>query len=557
MRVFPVSTKKEIPASEVNIPTCINICREQGKSIAVLSSADECYCGDENTEYWRYGEAIPGEMINEYTEYGSQQCSGDTGTDPYKQACAGDWQFDVYDTYIGACGGDYTTDTGYIYSPNFPGLYPPNHSCIWTITVSDNNIIELSILMMKLSSGDFLTIRDGNVHSTILLNYTGINSYEGVLTVNSSSNALWLQFFSNHSSTDKGFVIAYQDTSLQLCTTPTVTDHLIISSAHHSDIFNHGDVITFTCKSGYGLIGERLISCQDDGQWSNNIPTCTAVSCGVPPSFSNAYHTHTDYTYPNTVYYQCVDGYYHSGSDTPNKQCMDTSSWSVAVSCGVPPSFSNAYHTNIDYTYPNTVYYQCVDGYYHSGSGAPYKQCMDTSSWSVGIEPQCSAIPTKTVVTYTPTSFHSKIHRESTAYSFEYSTETEKTNTSDISDKFNLSCTMCAGFCEGIYNPKRYKNLGNTSNDILAVSTVLSFLLGASVTFFAQYLCRKLRNRTTNYDIDPATQINLEEDNYTSLNLTGISIDVYQSLNNRPMYQNEPETQESGISDYEEVPNTK
>ncbi|XP_077866885.1 kremen protein 1-like [Saccoglossus kowalevskii] len=273
MRMFPVSTRTEIPASEITISICIHTCREQGKSIAVLSSADECYCGDENTDYWQYGEAIPGEMINEYTEYGSQQCSGDTGTDPYKQACAGDWQFDVYDTYIGACGGDYTTDTGYIYSPNFPGFYPPNQSCIWTITVSDNNIIELSILMMRLSSGDFLTIRDGNVHSTTLGIYTG--SYVDVVKLNSSSNALWLHFFSNHNGTDKGFVIAYQDTSLQLCTTPTVTDHLIISSAHQNDIFNHGDVITFTCKSGYGLIGESLISCQDDGQWSNNIPTCT------------------------------------------------------------------------------------------------------------------------------------------------------------------------------------------------------------------------------------------------------------------------------------------
>ncbi|XP_077866887.1 CUB and sushi domain-containing protein 2-like, partial [Saccoglossus kowalevskii] len=186
---------------------------------------------------------------------------------------------------------------------------------------------------------------------------------------------------------------------IQVCATPTVTSHVVISTPHQNGIYNPGDVITFTCTSGYGLIGVSLISCQDDGQWSNNVPTCTAVSCGVPPSLSNAYHTHTDYTYPNTVYYQCVDGYYHSGSGTPYKQCMDTGSWSVGiepqctvVSCGVPPSFSNAYHTNTDYIYPNTVYYQCVDGYYHSGSGTPYKQCMDTSSWSVGIEPQCLAV---------------------------------------------------------------------------------------------------------------------------------------------------------------------
>nr|XP_006820744.1 PREDICTED: uncharacterized protein LOC102802358 [Saccoglossus kowalevskii] len=148
--------------SITTIQGCIQTCRDNSKPIAVLASEDECYCGDDDTDYQQYGEAVPGETINEYAYYGTQQCSGDNGTEPYIQGCGGEYQFDVYDTTIGACGGQYTGNTGYIYSPNFPGNYSDDQNCIWTITVEDNHIIQLSILMYKISIGDHLDIRDGD-----------------------------------------------------------------------------------------------------------------------------------------------------------------------------------------------------------------------------------------------------------------------------------------------------------------------------------------------------------------------------------------------------------
>ena len=34
---------------------------------------------------------------------------------------------------------------------------------------------------------------------------------------------------------------------------------------------------TFTCVNGYKLIGEKIITCGEDGQWSDAIPYCGKI----------------------------------------------------------------------------------------------------------------------------------------------------------------------------------------------------------------------------------------------------------------------------------------
>jgi len=40
------------------------------------------------------------------------------------------------------------------------------------------------------------------------------------------------------------------------------------------DSFSNGGILRFDCQFGFELIGERTISCQDNNQWSANVPIC-------------------------------------------------------------------------------------------------------------------------------------------------------------------------------------------------------------------------------------------------------------------------------------------
>lgn len=40
------------------------------------------------------------------------------------------------------------------------------------------------------------------------------------------------------------------------------------------DSFSNGGILRFECQFGFELIGEKTISCQDNNQWSANIPIC-------------------------------------------------------------------------------------------------------------------------------------------------------------------------------------------------------------------------------------------------------------------------------------------
>ncbi|XP_070555183.1 uncharacterized protein [Ptychodera flava] len=211
IRIFPIHMALPIPKYDVTIQKCIKECRDQGKTIAVLPSADECYCGDDSVDYWRYGEAIPGLPIlpdTQAVKYNTLQCSGDNGTTAFMQGCGGDWQLDVYNTSFGACGGDYTDSSGYIYSPNFPGNYTNEQSCTWTITVDPGHIVKLTTLMLRLQDNDMVIVKDGiEDHSSTISTFTG---YSLPQPLNSSSNTLRIEMITDNTGNDLGFVLQYE-----------------------------------------------------------------------------------------------------------------------------------------------------------------------------------------------------------------------------------------------------------------------------------------------------------------------------------------------------------
>ena len=38
-----------------------------------------------------------------------------------------------------------------------------------------------------------------------------------------------------------------------------------------------GHIAVFECDPGYELIGDDVLGCQEDGQWSGNVPRCRQI----------------------------------------------------------------------------------------------------------------------------------------------------------------------------------------------------------------------------------------------------------------------------------------
>ncbi len=48
--------------------------------------------------------------------------------------------------FFPGCGGHLYMESGAFNSPNYPDVYPPNVECVWTITSSPGNRLQLSFM---------------------------------------------------------------------------------------------------------------------------------------------------------------------------------------------------------------------------------------------------------------------------------------------------------------------------------------------------------------------------------------------------------------------------
>jgi hypothetical protein len=89
----------------------------------------------------------------------------------------------------------------------------------------------------------------------------------------------------------------------------------------------HGSTATYSCDSGYDLVGSATVTCQTDGTWSDAPPSCDPVDCGTPdPAPANGSLSHTTTTYGSTATYSCDAGYGLVGAETVT--CQADGTWS-------------------------------------------------------------------------------------------------------------------------------------------------------------------------------------------------------------------------------------
>ncbi|XP_076821753.1 CUB and sushi domain-containing protein 1-like isoform X4 [Clavelina lepadiformis] len=90
---------------------------------------------------------------------------------------------------------------GIIRSPNYPGFYFPNHECFWSVTVPESYVVSLSVVKLELEECcDYLTMNT-DIEGIVQINSVG--NYA------SKSNSVLLQFTSDETIHDTGFIIRY------------------------------------------------------------------------------------------------------------------------------------------------------------------------------------------------------------------------------------------------------------------------------------------------------------------------------------------------------------
>ncbi|XP_071506105.1 complement factor H-like [Diadema antillarum] len=88
----------------------------------------------------------------------------------------------------------------------------------------------------------------------------------------------------------------------------------------------HGDKVTFGCDTDYTLDGDHYHTCQD-GSWSGETPECKA-DCGDPGTPTNGTQVYADYRHGGNVTFSCNSGFDILGSATI--YCTD-GEWSAPI----------------------------------------------------------------------------------------------------------------------------------------------------------------------------------------------------------------------------------
>ncbi|KTG45688.1 hypothetical protein cypCar_00000684, partial [Cyprinus carpio] len=155
--------------------------------------------------------------------------------------------------------------------------YENNHECIYSIQVQAGKGINISARTFHLAQGDILKIYDGKDNAAHMLGaFTG-SSMLG-LTLISTSNHLWLEFYSDAEATGEGFKLVYSSFELSHCEDPGVPQFgfKVNDQGHFS-----GSTITYKCDPGYTLHGSGVLKCMTGERraWDNSLPSCIA-ECG-------------------------------------------------------------------------------------------------------------------------------------------------------------------------------------------------------------------------------------------------------------------------------------
>ncbi|XP_032244248.1 CUB and sushi domain-containing protein 2 isoform X5 [Phoca vitulina] len=295
-----------------------------------------------------------------------------------------------------------TDSTGVILSQSYPGSYPQFQTCSWLVRVQPDYNISLTVeYFLSEKQYDEFEIFDGPSGQSPLLKALSGN-YSAPLIVTSSSNSVYLRWSSDHAYNRKGFKIRY---SAPYCSLPRAPLHGFLLGQPSTQ---PGGSVHFGCNAGYRLVGHSMAICTRHPQgyylWSEAIPLCQALSCGLPEAPKNGMVFGKEYTVGTKAVYSCSEGYHLQAGAEATAECLETGLWSnhnvppqcVPVTCPDVSSISVEHGRwrlifETQYQFQAQLMLICDPGYYYTGQRVI--RCQANGKWSLGNSmPTCQII---------------------------------------------------------------------------------------------------------------------------------------------------------------------
>ncbi|KAK3516176.1 hypothetical protein QTP70_005677 [Hemibagrus guttatus] len=156
-----------------------------------------------------------------------------------------------------------------------------------------------------------------------------------------------------------------------------------------------GSVCSFACSEGFNLEGASSTECTETGEWSTNIPSCTAVRCPALEEPVDGRMSCSGDSYGSRCTFSCNVGFRLLG--TSELTCTKTAQWNQetpscrAVQCPVLQTPQNGSVSCTDQTLSkgSVCSFSCSEGF--NLEGASSTECTETGEWSTNI-PSCTEV---------------------------------------------------------------------------------------------------------------------------------------------------------------------
>ncbi|XP_039251192.2 mannan-binding lectin serine protease 2-like [Styela clava] len=230
-----------------------------------------------------------------------------------------------------------TDDKGIITTSKYPVAYSKLADCDWTIKGKKGISIDIRYVGTFSIEKHF---EEGCVYDWVYHEladgtkserYCGTGKPNNGEWINTNSQSVKIMFHSDLTEEESGFKLEYKFNRVQ-CKKILIAPQNGMIISQSASRYEFEDVVKFACVKGFRIIGEKSITCLNNGKWSATEPVCQAIICDHPKDFVKIKHATrvilpTSFAYGATFTVACDGEYFEMVSGAASWICGDDAKW--------------------------------------------------------------------------------------------------------------------------------------------------------------------------------------------------------------------------------------